>query len=371
MAEEKALKVLHVSTQIGWRGGEQQIMYLIRLGRDVSHYLFCPEGAALKKEAIKEGITLRTFDSSSRFQFFFEVPLQLWQFINEIHPHLIHVHDSGAHTLAYLLARRKVVASPLIVSRRVDIRRGKNMFSRKKYNQAEIAKIFCVSNYVKTIMESVVDDKSKLVTIYSGIDLQRFPYRSPHPKLRNELDIPDDFLIVGNIAALTKPKGYPIFVKTAAEILKHWQKIVFVIAGDGPMRVKIEKMILNLGLENKIILLGFRNDIPEILPSLDILLFPSENEGLGTTILDAMACGVNVVATSAGGIPEMITHQEDGLLANVGDTQQLASNVLSLARDVELRNKLRENAYKTVENFTVGNMVTQTIKTYYEILGID
>ena len=67
----------------------------------------------------------------------------------------------------------------------------------------------------------------------------------------------------------------------------------------------------------------------------------------------------------------MITHQVDGLLANVGDTQQLASNVLSLARDVELRNKLRENAYKTVKNFTVENMVTQTIKTYYEILGID
>jgi len=369
MADKQPIKVLHVSTQTGWRGGEQQIMYLVRLGKEVRHYLFCSEEAALRKEAKKEEITIKTFDSSSKFSFFLKVPFQLWQFISEVRPHLIHVHDSGAHTLAYLLARRKELALPLIVSRRVDIRRGKNIFSRKKYNQPEIAKIFCVSNYVKTIMESVVKDRNKLLTIYSGIDLQRFLYRSPYPKLRNELDIPDDYLIVGNIAALTKPKGYPVFVKTAAELLKHRQNFIFVIAGDGPMRANIEKMIQNLGLEKNVILLGFRDDIPEILPSLDILLFPSENEGLGTTILDAMACGVNVVATSAGGIPEMITHQMNGLLAPVGDIQQLASNVLRLACNAELRNMLKENAYITVKNFSVENMVTQTIKAYHEIPG--
>lgn len=134
------------------------------------------------------------------------------------------------------------------------------------------------------------------------------------------------------------------------------------------MRQLIEARIRDLKLQDKVIMAGFRNDIEMILPGLDVLLFTSEMEGLGSTILDAMACSVPVVATAAGGIPEIIVHQKTGMLAAVKDSKQLAAYVLKLLTDADLRKSIIANAKQKVNSFSKEVMAEETMDVYKEIV---
>ena len=113
---------------------------------------------------------------------------------------------------------------------------------------------------------------------------------------------------------------------------------------------------------------GFRQDIPQILPELDIFLITSKTEGLGTSILDALACNVPVVAAQAGGIPEIIIDQQTGLSAPVGDSTKLAQQVNYLLQNPVLKNQLIRNATKHLEAFTTATMANKTLNVYEKVL---
>ena len=132
----------------------------------------------------------------------------------------------------------------------------------------------------------------------------------------------------------------------------------------------IEQKIEKLGLQKMFYLTGFRNDVADILPELDLMLMTSVTEGLGTTILDAFACAVPVVATAAGGIPEIVIHEKTGLLAAVGDVQGLASQVNRMMKDRELRDRLIEGATSHLDNFSREATAVKTMKEYVAVAGI-
>jgi glycosyltransferase involved in cell wall biosynthesis len=132
---------------------------------------------------------------------------------------------------------------------------------------------------------------------------------------------------------------------------------------------EIKTYIRSKSLLNYITLTGFRNDIPDILPELDLFLFTSKTEGLGTSILDALGCNVPVVATNAGGIPEIIIHEQSGLLADIGNAEKLAENALRVLEDDELRKNLVEGGNKKVQEFTIENTSLQTLDIYKKVIA--
>lgn len=276
---------------------------------------------------------------------------------------LIHVHDSHAHTFAWLGALFGS-KTPIAVSRRVDFPIGKGLFSQMKYHHPAVRKILCVSEEIRRVLLRDYRFPERAVVVYSGIDLKKFHYKNTGI-LHREYKIPDTLPVIANVAAIAPHKDYFTYVRCVDLLVRQGvQAAFFIIGDDGGDRPAVERLIREKGLESHIHLTGHRADIPAILPEVDLLLFTSKTEGLGTTVLDAMACGVPVVATAAGGIPEMIRDGETGLLAPVGDAEELSRQVIRLLRDRALRARLTEGALGRVRDFSKEAMGRNTLKQY-------
>ena len=282
----------------------------------------------------------------------------------------MHAHDSHAHTFA-VLAALFGNKSAIIVSRRVDFKVSRGPFSRFKYNHSDVKRIICVSEKIKELTLPAVEDPQKLVTVHSGIDFSRFRESRNRQILHKEFQLPDNAQIIGNVAALAPHKDYTTYINTVALLKPKLPDAFFFIIGEGDERDKIEKLIRELHLDDRVIMTGFRTDIAEILPELDLMLITSETEGLGTAILDAFACKVPVVATAAGGIPEIVIHEKTGLLASVGDAAGLAAQVVRMMQDDALKNAIIQGATAHLEDFTKEATATKTIAEYLAVAGID
>ncbi|MDK2909148.1 MAG: L-malate glycosyltransferase [Bacteroidales bacterium] len=365
------MKVMHISTQEKWGGGEQQLLYLIQHLENVLHIVFCPYHAPLHAKAAQLGI--KTFPFTTVFSWLqnLTLPYRIWSLVRQNQPDVIHAHDSKAHTLVWLASCLWRIKTPLIVSRRVTLGKHRNYLSRIKYNHPSIVYYICVSEAVRHSLQKVVKQNEKLKVIYSGIHPSRFPYRSPINYIRDEFQIPQHIRIIGNIASLVPAKDYATFLTTASLLIQQRSDLRFFIVGEGPERKKLEELAQQLNINNYVIFTGFRKDIENILPSFDIFLFTSQSEGLGTIVLDAMVCGVPVVATRAGGIPEMIHHPENGLLADPGDAAALAEAVSRLLEDETLRKKITRRASAWVKEFEASRMATLTFKIYKKTVNIN
>ena len=281
---------------------------------------------------------------------------------------VIHLHSSRSHGIA-VLAAELGNRIPLVLSRRVDFGLKQNVFSKWKYNHHAIKKIVCVSDKIREIVSNAVNHPERCVTIYDGVDLHRFAGKGKRGIIRNELGIAHDVRLIGNIAAIAPHKDYFTFLDTA-KILSQNIKAKYLITGDGPMRGQIENRIAELGLQQEVILLGFRQDLENVFADLDLLLFTSKEEGLGSTLLDAMAYGLPIVTTEAGGIPEIVKNEFNGLTAPVCDAHRLADQVLRMLNENLLKEKLVVNAREFVKGFSKEEMAMKTLNVYKEISAL-
>ena len=205
--------------------------------------------------------------------------------------------------------------------------------------------------------------------VHSGIDLSKFKYKSTGV-LRKEFRVPDTTSIIATVAAIDPHKDYFTFVDTAAILLEKQTNLhFFIIGGDGGEATAIQTYIEKKGLQSFITSIGFRKDIPKILPEVDVFLFTSKEEGLGTSVLDALACKVPIVTTNAGGIPEMITPQKNGLLAPIGDSLQLAKHVTTILSKKEIANNFIENGAVVVQSFDKAKTAKKTYDIYRNCLS--
>ncbi len=364
------MKILHISTRQNWGGGEQQLLYLLQYLSHESNLLLCPSGAPLHLRAEKTRVKTFTFPQLPHLAQIIALPFRIWSIVRQNQPDLIHTHDSTAHTIAWLAARLWGIKTPLIVSRRVTLGKHRGFLSLLKYNHPTIASYICVSEAVRQSLIGVVGQNKKLNVVNSGVDPARFPYQAPARFLREEFQLPGHIRLIGNIASLVEAKDYPTFLQAAALLLKKRNDLRFIITGDGPQSERLKDLVMALNISPYVIFTGFRHDIERVLPSLDVFLFTSQSEGLGTIVLDAMACRVPVVATRTGGIPEMIQHEETGLLAPAGDYQALAESVARLLDDQALRIKIIQKALSLVNKFHASHMAEQTLDIYKKTLNI-
>jgi glycosyltransferase involved in cell wall biosynthesis len=257
--------------------------------------------------------------------------------------------------------------APIVVHRRVDFPIGAGWFSRWKYDHPAVRRIVCVSHAVERVVAKTIRDPSRLEMIHDGVDPARFACARPDGRLRKALGVPEGVPLIGNVASLADHKDYFTFVDTAANLLGSGVEARFVAIGDGELRRKIAAHIRARKLEGRVLLAGFRTDLPVILPELDVLLFTSKTEGLGSSILDAFLCRVPVVATSAGGIPEIVADGGTGLLCPVGDARALAGAVALVLRDPDLRARLVAGGARRAAEASVERMAERTLGIYSEL----
>jgi glycosyltransferase involved in cell wall biosynthesis len=360
--------VLHVSTPESWRGGEQQLYYLMEEleKQEVRQYLICNINGELYKKAKKQNWNV--VGSTKRSGMDLGFASQIKSVCQKMDVSVIHAHDSQAHTLTLLANVIFGNKLPVVLSRRVDFPVGGSFFSRYKYNHPMVAKILCVSDAIKEVMTPSIKNNSLLETVYSGIDLSKFDNVVESTYLRDNYDVPKEHKIIANVSAIAPHKDYYTFVDTVELLIQKGEKAKYFIIGDGSEREAIEQYVNNKNLQTDIYFTGFIKELLPVLKSLDLMLVTSKTEGLGTTILDAFACGVPVVATRAGGIPEIVKHEITGLTAEVGDANALAKLVLQLLSENELRSFVVTESAKLLQNFTRENTAKNTYKAYSDVL---
>jgi glycosyltransferase involved in cell wall biosynthesis len=361
------LNVLHLSSEKTWRGGEQQIAYLIeehkKLG--VNSFIVSKNQSEFSKFCVSqdwEYIELpfsNSIDLASAFE--------LKRYCHQKKIDIVHMHSSGSHGVGVISAALGNKAK-FVLSRRVDFELKNNFLSRWKYNHPSIKKILCVSNKIKEIVQKSISNPSICETIYSGIDLSKFETINKIVNLKSKYNITKKNFLIGNTSALADHKDYFTFTNTAKEILSKHPSTTFIVFGKGPLEGEIKEYVSKLKLYDSFIFTGFVENIPELLPQLDLFLMTSKTEGLGTSLLDAMACNVPIVATRAGGIPEIVINDKTGLMADIGDHQQLSKLVLRIIEDPEIGETLAGNAFHFVKEFDRKATAEQTMEVYNQII---
>ncbi len=210
----------------------------------------------------------------------------------------------------------------------------------------------------------------KIRVIYNGIDIDRFVVTIHPAAKKRELQIPENFQVVGIVASLHRRKGHWDFLKAAQQVLKSYPQTIFLIIGqDVGIRQELEAYSTQLGIRDSAIFTGHREDIPELLSILDIQVSASYVEGLSNSILEGMAAGKPVVATDIAGNSELVLHGQTGLLVPPGNPKRVAGALCRLLADESLRKRLGNAGQRRVEAlFRIDHMVHQTEKFYQSLV---
>jgi glycosyltransferase involved in cell wall biosynthesis len=360
------MRILHISSEKSWRGGEQQIAYLLEetSTADVENEVLCRKGSAFESYCIKHDIPYHAVSFS--WVRLFRTAFILKKLARNFD--IIHAHTAKAHLLCYY-ALSVGMTTKVVVSRRVDFVPGSSYFTRKRYNHSGISKYLCVSKAIENIMRSYLyEGKDRCTTVYSGIDLNKFKIKE-NADIHSIYGLDKSLKLVVNTSALADHKDYYTFLDTVKMVSDQRNDVHFVVFGDGPMKQEIVSYSHNLNIDRAVTFAGFVDNIPALLPDADVFLITSKTEGLGTSIIDAFACKVPVVATAAGGIPELIIDHKTGLLNNIGDVSSLTDSVIKLLDDQDLVNELTKGATERLQMFTKENTAKATIEVYNELIG--
>ena len=209
----------------------------------------------------------------------------------------------------------------------------------------------------------------RAVTVHEGIDVDHV-LAAPPVDVHAAFFLPHGSPVVGNVAALVPHKGQRHLVEAAHLVVQELPDARFVILGEGELRDHLERQVKEYHLEKHVKLPGFRIDVLGCLKQFDLFVMSSVTEGLGTSLLDAMAASRAIVATTAGGIPEIVSDEVTGVLVPPRDHHAMAGQIVRLLKDAELRRRFGEAGFARVrERFTVERMVEQTAAVYARVAG--
>jgi L-malate glycosyltransferase len=359
---------LHIDTARSWRGGQNQALLTVLGLRARGHRTVLvahPEGELARRAS--EGHDLIRLAPSHELDF--AAALRLTRVLRQYRPDLIHAHDPHAVSVAAMaLSTMSGNRQPaLVIARRVDFHLKNNALSRWKYKQVDAA--ICSSHAIRAMVveDGIAEDRA--FTVYEGVQVERIASH-PATDVHQALWLPAGASVVGNIAALVTHKGQRFLIDAAPAIVRAHPDTQILIFGEGELRPSLQRQIHQLGLDHHVHLVGFRPDILSLLKSLDVFVMSSITEGLGTSILDAMAASKPVVGTRAGGIPEVVEDGVTGLLVPTHNPQALADAIVQLLRDAALRRRMGEAGLARVrERFTVDRMVDETLAAYEVVAG--
>ena len=358
---------LHVDTARTWRGGQQQVRLTIdglRAAGQRAALVAHPRGELYRRANGEADL----FPVAAGGELNPRAAWRMWRLLGRLRPDVLHAHD--AHGLAVAAAACALAGRErphLVASRRVDFHIGRNPLSRLKYRRVD--RFLCASDAIRRMLIEDGVPAGRVAVVYEGIDIDRIT-GLPALDLHQVLGLPAGAPIVGNVAALVPHKGQQHLLDAAARVVAEVPEARFVIVGTGELEGALAAQIARLGLGGHVVLTGFRTDALSLLKAFDLFVMSSVTEGLGTSVLDAMACGRAVVATRAGGIPESVVDGKTGLLVPVRDPAALASAVLRLLRDRDRRQALgRAGLMRARARFGAARMVAETIAAYDDLTG--
>jgi glycosyltransferase involved in cell wall biosynthesis len=205
----------------------------------------------------------------------------------------------------------------------------------------------------------------KLQTIANGVDVERF--RDAQPSLNNGSGATHES-VVGFVGRLVPGKGADVLLRAASRVFSRRPNCRIVLVGDGPCRPELESLAAQLGIADRVLFTGVRDDMPQVYASIDLLVLPSLCEAMPMCVLEAMAAGKPVIATRVGAVPELIDQGQTGVLIEPGDVAGLSAAVVKLLEDSERARQLGEKGRtRTIEHFSADYMARRYLQLYSEV----
>lgn len=346
-------------------GGAEQVLRQVALnaastekpGRVILACLYqggkLAEGLEEKGIKIYEGIMKNRFDLIGLVRFV--------KILKAARPDILYISSQALSQAAGIIGAMFVKIGAKILAMHSHEFEGKKLyrFIMDKISISLSEKIVCVSeSQKKGVIKIRNADPGKIKVIYNGVDINKF---RPAPKTDTSGRV-----TIGTVGSLRREKGLDILLKAAQEVLMQCPSAFFVIVGEGKERNLLQDMAVKLGIEDNVSFLGERSDVEKIIPCFDIACSSSRTETFPLVILEYMSCGVPVVATSVGGVPEMVNEGVNGMLAKSECPSELAEKLVRMIRDKKMRESMVINARKTVEErFTLDKM-TESYKDLFK-----
>jgi glycosyltransferase involved in cell wall biosynthesis len=358
------MKVLYVDLEREWRGGQSQALLTLRGLRERGHdvELLAAQDAPLARRASKARIPVH------------QVPrlgLRLWaagairRLASGNYLEIVHLNEPHALTAAWLAGVQKKV--PMVVSRRVAYALHQGRLARARY--LSVRRILAISQFVRqSILNSGVSAESVDV-VYEGVEVPPPVPPEAHRRARQRWGVGEHELLLGCVGYLLPEKGQELIVRALSTVRGKFPEARLLLAGDGPCRARLEAVVREERLQDAVIFAGFVDDVPQVYAALDVFVFPSLAEPLGTSLLAAMAWGLPVLSVASGGVPEYVEDGENGLLVTRPESDLFSAGMLRLLSEESLRMKLGREARRTIEErLSAGRMVENTIRVYEDIL---
>jgi|SRR5918992_1161152 glycosyltransferase involved in cell wall biosynthesis len=276
--------------------------------------------------------------------------------------HVVHAHT--AHAAAQAAFAQLGTAAKVVMARRVDFPLRRNIITRLKYGRADA--VIAVSKAAAEVAAHRGVHRDRIYIVPDGVDLTRRVKRADRLTLRS-LGVGDETPLVVQVAALVRQKDPLTFIRAIGKARERIPELRALMVGDGSLRAEAQDEVRRLRLDRVVALTGFRRDADELLAAATVATLTSAEEGMGSVLLDAMAFGIPIAATSAGGIPEVVTHGETGLLSPPRDPNALAEHIVRLLSDRGLAASLSARARDRVQDFSVDRMVDRTLEVYAKI----
>ncbi len=389
------IKVLHTITRFD-QGGSAQVVFLTLLGLKKQNFVpVFLTGLSLESQMKEKELTATENNiqqlKSEDIKFIqspflvrriniikdLEALFDMWRVIKKNNPLIVHTHSSKAGLLGRLAA--KLAGVPIIVhSPHGHVFVGyfgpiktKIFIILERLASRITDKIIALTQREKEDhIRLRIGSEDTFVIIHSGVELNKFKEMPliEGQNLRKNLGLPEDALIIGTSGRLEPVKGPEFLIKAANRIISQYPNTFFLFVGDGSLRRDLEKKALDLGIEKNIVFLGWRNDVSKIISIYDIFVLPSLNEGMGRVLVEAMALGKPIVASNAGGIPDLITHGKTGFLVPPKNSKELAKYIQILLENKEKRVKMGLAGKKMALNFSKEIMVSKTVELYQHLM---
>lgn len=294
---------------------------------------------------------------------------RLYRFLCQERPHIVQTHNWGTLVEGALAAKLAGVPIVIHAERGTIEGRRRNLFVQRCLLRT-VHRVLSVSEtHRRRLADATGFPYERIKPIPNGVDVSLFyPRPAEKQRLRKDLGLEPTPIYVGTVANLRPVKNHALLLRVGSRICQAYEDVRFVFAGDGPLKAQLVALAEELGISTKVRFLGTRADIPEVLNALDVFVLPSLSEGMPNAVLEAMACGLPVVATRVGGIPELIEDGNTGILVPSEDEGQLEVILKNLLRDDTKRRALGEKGRQRVlECFRLDRMVNEYQDLYHSL----
>lgn len=362
------LKILHINAEMELRGGELQTILLAdkleRKGH--SSLILCQPGSGTEKESEKRGVKFETLLMRSDMDF--PAALKISKIAGSYRADIIHSHNPRALGISFL-ARIAGCRIKHVHTRRVDFPLKSRFFSRLKYSKCP-EMIIAVSESVKKVLVDSGINGEKIRVIPGGIDKNRFQPGSSGISLRSEFGIPDSSFIIGSTSHFSAHKGHRFLIEAMPEVINAHPDTFLFLVGKGKLEDDLKRYASSLGIGSHVIFTGFRDDIEQFLPQIDLFVFPSfEGEGSPSALKEAILSGVPIIASDITPVREIISHNVNGILVEPKNSSAISFAIKKLMADENIRKKLVKNGLElSCGSFGEELMVSAVENLYFEIL---